>query len=96
MLGAEHPSTLTSMNNLAFTWKRQGRGAKALNLMEECVQLQMHILGVSHPDTLSSSTALIGWQTEKLDIATSALNFVRENEALKDVEEPVNSSDVET
>ena len=24
-LGADHPSTLTSMNNLAFTWKEQGR-----------------------------------------------------------------------
>jgi hypothetical protein len=24
VLGLEHPSTLTSMNNLAFTWKSRG------------------------------------------------------------------------
>jgi hypothetical protein len=96
VLGAEHPDTLTSMNNLAFTWKRQGRGVEALNLIEECVQLRTRILGVGHPDTLSSSTVLIGWQTEKLDIPASAPNFVTENAALKDVEEPVNSSYRET
>ncbi len=28
VLGAEHPDTLTSMNNLAWTWKSQGRVLK--------------------------------------------------------------------
>ena len=56
MLGAEHPDTLTSMNNLAFTWKEQGRDADTLRLMEYCVQLRARILG------------LIGWQAEKLEI----------------------------
>ena len=32
VLSAEHPSTLTSMANLAFTWKNQGRFAGALQL----------------------------------------------------------------
>ena len=39
-LGAYHPDTLTSMNNLAFTWKGQFRDAEAVNLMKECVQLR--------------------------------------------------------
>ena len=64
VLDAEHPDTLTSMNNLAFTWERQGRVAEALKLMEECVLLRARVLGTDHPDTISSFAALIGWQTE--------------------------------
>jgi hypothetical protein len=36
VLGEEHPDTLTSMNNLAFTWKSYGRDHDALRLMKEC------------------------------------------------------------
>jgi hypothetical protein len=36
-LGADHPDTLTSMNNLAFTWKGTGRETEALRLMKDCV-----------------------------------------------------------
>jgi hypothetical protein len=35
VLGAEHPHTLTSMANLAFTLEGQGRDAEALKLMEK-------------------------------------------------------------
>ena len=38
-LGADHPDTLTSMNNLTFTCKSQGRHADALALMKDCAQL---------------------------------------------------------
>jgi hypothetical protein len=38
VLGEEHPSMLTSMNNLAFTWKERGRNVEAVKLMHECVQ----------------------------------------------------------
>src|SRR6266516_263819 len=68
VLGAEHPDTLTSMNNLTFTWKKQGRVAEAIKLMEECVQLRTLVLGADHPHTLSSSTVLIEWETERLEI----------------------------
>jgi hypothetical protein len=73
VLGTEHHSTLTSMNNLAFTWKELGRDAEAIKLMEKCVLLRRLVLGVDHPDTLSSSEVLIGWQTEKLDIGASGV-----------------------
>jgi hypothetical protein len=70
--GVEHPDTLTSMNNLAFTWKEQGRDTEALNLMEECITVRTQILGTDHPDTLSSRTTLLGWQTEALEISNLA------------------------
>jgi hypothetical protein len=38
-LGAGHSSTFTSMNNLAFTWKGQGKAAEATSLVRECVRL---------------------------------------------------------
>ena len=54
VLGAEHPDTLTSMNNLAFTWKGQGRVAEDIKLMEKCVQLQALVLGADHPHNTCS------------------------------------------
>jgi hypothetical protein len=48
-LGADHPDTLTSMNNLAFTWKGQGRDKEALTLIEECVIARTRMLGTNHP-----------------------------------------------
>ena len=59
LLGAEHPSTLTTMNNLAFIWKEMGRDTEAITLIDECVQLRKRTLGVNHPKTIASSSALI-------------------------------------
>ncbi|OCK76785.1 hypothetical protein K432DRAFT_305603 [Lepidopterella palustris CBS 459.81] len=36
---AEHPSTLTSMNNLTFTLKFQGHNDEAIVLIKKCFQL---------------------------------------------------------
>ena len=36
VLGEEHPDTLTSMNNLAFIWKKQRRDTEAIELMKKC------------------------------------------------------------
>ncbi|KAK3937227.1 hypothetical protein QBC46DRAFT_461010 [Diplogelasinospora grovesii] len=60
-LGADHPDTLTSMANLALTWKSYGRHADALALMNDCAQAQQRVLGPKHPDTLSSLDAIAGW-----------------------------------
>jgi len=38
VLGEEHPNTLTSINNLAFTQKSLRRDIEALQLMERCVE----------------------------------------------------------
>ncbi|TGO25601.1 hypothetical protein BPAE_0076g00020 [Botrytis paeoniae] len=61
--GVDHPDTLTSMANLAYTWKGQDRHKEALKLLEECVVLQSRSLGINHPDTLFSRTNLLTWRT---------------------------------
>ncbi|KAF2022534.1 hypothetical protein EK21DRAFT_83159, partial [Setomelanomma holmii] len=63
-LGADHPSTLTSMANLAFTWKAQGRSAEAVVLIRQCVQQRQRVLKASHPDLKSSLAALENWEAE--------------------------------
>ena len=65
VLGEEHPDTLTSMSNLAVTWKCQDRNDEALELMVECVQLYKKILGIEHPDTKLSLDVLYKWQRER-------------------------------
>ena len=63
-LGADHPDTLTSMNNLAWTWKHQNRPEKALELMIEVVQLSKRIVGSNHPNTRASIYTLDDWCKE--------------------------------
>ncbi|PGG95437.1 hypothetical protein AJ79_10066, partial [Helicocarpus griseus UAMH5409] len=58
VLGTEHPDTLTSMDNLAYTLKSLGSVEDAVALMKMCVQLHSKNLGSEHPDTLSSSQTL--------------------------------------
>jgi hypothetical protein len=61
-LGADHPSTLTSMNNLAYTWNSMDKKTEAIDLMQTCVRLREMKLGVDHPHTRSSVLALDSWQ----------------------------------
>jgi hypothetical protein len=65
VLGAVHPDTLTSMANLAHTWRDQGKSVEAIRLMDECVQLRMRILGSGHPHTRSPSETLRGWRMDE-------------------------------
>ncbi|KAI1315580.1 hypothetical protein F5Y16DRAFT_393330 [Xylariaceae sp. FL0255] len=62
VLGPDHPDTLNSMNNLALTWKSQGRTADAIRLMEDCSHLCIRVLGPDHPHTLSSLSAFNDWR----------------------------------
>lgn len=55
VLGQEHPHTLISMANLAWTLKSQ---KEALEFLAECVQLHRKILGTEHLQTKSSLSAL--------------------------------------
>ncbi|KAK0737943.1 hypothetical protein B0T18DRAFT_420882, partial [Schizothecium vesticola] len=49
------------MNNLAFTWKGQGRRVDALALMNDCAQARRRVLGEEHPYTLTSLAAVAEW-----------------------------------
>jgi hypothetical protein len=66
--GEKHPSTLTSMHNLASIWKGQGRDQDAVKLMSECVRLRTQKLGAGHPFTLLSIEKLNSWKLGNLDI----------------------------
>lgn len=63
-LGADHPSTLTSINNLAFTRHDLGQHTEAISLMTRCLKIRTRILGVRHPHTSSSARTLAQWEIE--------------------------------
>ena len=54
MLGKEHASTLTSMNNLAEVLSRQGKYKEAEEMHGQTLALRERVLGKEHPDTLTS------------------------------------------
>ncbi|OCL00355.1 uncharacterized protein K441DRAFT_683738 [Cenococcum geophilum 1.58] len=58
VLGAEHPSTLTSMANLASTFWNQGRWKEAEELGVQVKETSLRVLGAEHPDTLTSMANL--------------------------------------
>ncbi|KAF2008325.1 hypothetical protein BU24DRAFT_360564, partial [Aaosphaeria arxii CBS 175.79] len=64
-LGADHPDTLTSMANLAWTWKSLERSAEAIGLLQECVNLCSQTLRAGHPNLVSSQETLAEWEAEQ-------------------------------
>ena len=58
MLGAEHPDTLTSMANLASTYRNQGRWKEAEDLGVQVKETRKRVLGAEHPSTLISMNNL--------------------------------------
>jgi tetratricopeptide (TPR) repeat protein len=57
-LGLDHPDTLTSMNNLAVTFRNQGRLDAAEELHMQVMETSKKTLGADHPDTLASMNNL--------------------------------------
>jgi tetratricopeptide (TPR) repeat protein len=57
-LGADHPTTLTSMNNLAAGYYAAGQLDRAVPLWEETLKLYKAKLGADHPVTLATLTNL--------------------------------------
>ena len=57
-IGEEHPDTLTSMANLAATYRNQGRWKEAEELNVGVVETTKRVLGEEHPDTLTSMANL--------------------------------------
>jgi hypothetical protein len=70
-MGADHPGTLITMNNLALCYQAASKLDLALPLFEETLKLQKAKLGADHPDTLTSMNNLAaGYQAaKKLDLA---------------------------
>jgi tetratricopeptide (TPR) repeat protein len=60
VLGAEHPDTLSSRNNLANVLRDLGEYERAAQLHEQTLTVRERVLGAEHPDTLSSRNNLAG------------------------------------
>jgi tetratricopeptide (TPR) repeat protein len=58
VLGEDHPDTLTSMANLASTYRNQGRWRESESLGVQVMETSMSVLGEDHPDTLASMANL--------------------------------------
>ena len=58
MLGADHPDTLASRNNLAYAYGSAGRLGEAIPLFERTLADRERVLGADHPDTLISRNNL--------------------------------------
>ena len=58
MLFRSHPDTLTSMANLASTYRNQGRWKEAEELQAKELKICLRVLGEEHPDTLTSMANL--------------------------------------
>ena len=58
LLGAEHPQTLTSANNLAMSLSNQGKYADAETIQREVLGVTKRVLGAEHPDTLTYANNL--------------------------------------
>ncbi|QRV77417.1 kinesin light chain [Ceratobasidium sp. AG-Ba] len=57
-LGEEDTSTLTSMNNLAFTYQNQGKYREAVALQEQLVDIRKRVSGHEHRETLIAMSNL--------------------------------------
>ena len=60
VLGADHPDTLASRNNLAAAYESAGDLGRAIPLLEQALADSVRVLGADHPDTLTSRNNLAG------------------------------------
>ena len=71
LLGAEHPDTLTSMNNLAETLRAQGELEGARKIQEQVLEIRRRLLGAEHPNTSISAWNLLNTMSEMGDVDES-------------------------
>jgi tetratricopeptide (TPR) repeat protein len=51
VLGADHPDTLASRNNLAYAYQEAGDLGRAIPLYEQTLADSVRVLGADHPQT---------------------------------------------
>ncbi|MGK2349046.1 tetratricopeptide repeat protein [Actinomyces sp. W5033] len=54
VLGADHPDTLTTRNNLASAVRDSGAPARAASMLEKLLEDMVRVLGADHPGTLTT------------------------------------------
>ena len=60
VLGADHPDTLNTRNNLAVAYRYVGRFGEAIELFERVLADLERVLGPDHPKTLTTCNNLAG------------------------------------
>ncbi len=67
----DHPSTASSLNDLAFFYHKQGKYEQAEPLYQRALAIYERVLGVEHPDTASSlgNLALLYYSQRKYEQA---------------------------
>ncbi len=75
--GADHPETLTVMNNLGKALKDIGRLAESETLMRRVYETRSRVLGADHPLTLVAMNNLAG-SVQKLGREAEAIAMMRE------------------
>ncbi len=68
-LGADHPSTATSLSNLALLYEAKGDYARAEPLYRRALAITEKVLGADHPDTSASLNNLAELYQAKGDYA---------------------------
>ena len=59
VLGAEHPATLSTANNLATCFYSQGKHAEAEEMQREVLAVRKRVLGAEHPATLAAASDML-------------------------------------
>ncbi len=75
--GFEHPSTLRNMNNLALTYRNQGRWKEAEELNVQVMETRKRVLGLEQPNTLTSMADL-AFTFWSLDLKKDAIELMSE------------------
>ena len=74
--GDRHPSTASSLNNLALLYSLMGQYDRALPLYESALEIKKSELGDRHPDTASSlnNLAILYYSTNRLPKAATMMS----------------------
>jgi hypothetical protein len=75
ILGEEHPAYATSLNNIAYVYKKKGEYNKALDLYLKVIEIRKKALGKDHPNyTASLDNLVIHYhETNEIDKSISIL-----------------------
>jgi tetratricopeptide (TPR) repeat protein len=84
-LGADHPSTLTTLNNLANAYRRAGKVPEAIALFKQVRDAFVKKLGSDHPNTLATLGNLASAYEDAGEVAEAIALFeqVRDAQAKK-------------
>ena len=64
LVGPDHPTTLTSRNNLAMAYHYEGRTAEAVTAYERTLADAERLLGPDHPSTIRARANLSALKAE--------------------------------